>query len=86
MQQVRLQQAANQQRALARKAQSLQQTQFVASVRSQMARSGDPEAMATAFDGGSIRPWLLQQRRQQVEAAQNRRKEAQELLARHGDR
>jgi hypothetical protein len=86
MQQVRMQQVTNQQRALARRAQTIQQTQFVASVRAQMARSGDEEAMSTAFDGGSIRPWLLQQRRQQVEAAQNRRREAQELLARHGDR
>jgi hypothetical protein len=86
MQQVRVQQAANQQRALARQAQSIQQTHFVASVRAQMARRGDPEAMTAAIDGGSIRPWLLQQRRQQVEAAQNRRREAQDLLARHGDR
>jgi hypothetical protein len=86
MQQVRVQQAANQQRDLARQAQSIQQTHFVASVRAQMARSGDPEAMTAAIDGGSIRPWLLQQRRQQVEAAQNRRREAQDLLARHGDR
>lgn len=85
MQQVRLQQVANQQRAMARRAQTIQQTQFVASVRSQMSRSDDPEAIAASGEG-SVRPWLLQQRRLQYEALQDRKRESRALLANHGDR
>lgn len=85
MQQVRMQHVANQQRAMARQQQAIQQTQFVASVRVQMARSNDPEAIAAASEG-SVRPWLLQQRRAQYEALQDRKREAREMLAKHGDR